>query len=89
MFGLMFRKKPDAGFAMVIPFCNWIHTFFMRFDIDVIYLDADYRVVDSISGLRPWRMTRPRMKAQHVVEFPGETLSGTDIKKGVLVKCLD
>jgi uncharacterized membrane protein (UPF0127 family) len=89
LLGLMFKKELNKGSALVIPFCNWIHTFFMRFTIDVIYINSEYKVVDLIIGLKPWRYTMPRLKADHVIELPQSTLSSLDIKKGELIKCLD
>lgn len=89
LIGLMFKKKLEHGNALIIPYCNWIHTFFMRFPIDVIYINEEYKIVDSIIALKPWNITSPRIKAQHVIELPNGSLSNIEIKKGVLVRCID
>ena len=44
---------PDEG--LLIERCNAIHTFFMSFAIDAIFLDAESRVVRTVRGIRPWR----------------------------------
>ena len=44
---------PDEG--MLILKCNAIHTFFMSFPIDAIFLDKNDKVVKTIKNIRPWR----------------------------------
>jgi uncharacterized membrane protein (UPF0127 family) len=67
--GLMGRPSLPADQGLYFPRCNSIHTFFMRFPIDVVYLDGDSRVVDVDRALKPWRMGKPRWKAKHVLEL--------------------
>ena len=45
---------PDEG--MLILKCNAIHTFFMSFPIDAIFLDREGRVVKTVKGIRPGRL---------------------------------
>jgi len=73
--GLMGRKGLDGGTGLLIEPCNSIHTFFMRFPIDVIYLGkapraADYVVLAVRRGLKPWRMDFPVFGARAVLELP-------------------
>lgn len=56
MRGLMWRRKLPAGEGMLILKCNAIHTCFMRFAIDAVFLDGDDRVVKVVRGIRPWRL---------------------------------
>ena len=52
--GLMFRKKlPKATGLLIVP-CNSVHMCFMRFAIDVVYLDNDYNVIKIVKTLKPW-----------------------------------
>jgi uncharacterized membrane protein (UPF0127 family) len=67
--GLMGRSSIGADEALVFPRCNSIHTFFMRFPIDVVMVDAQGKVVDVIAHLGPWRMLLPRWNAKHVIEL--------------------
>jgi uncharacterized membrane protein (UPF0127 family) len=69
-FGLMGRRGLAAEHGLYFPRCNAIHTFFMRFPIDVVYLDATLTVVDVDRALAPWRLGKPRWKAKHVLELP-------------------
>ena len=62
--GLMFRAvlAPDQG--MLIEPCSSIHTCFMRFAIDVVYLSADHEVIRVVPALGPWRISlEPRARA--------------------------
>ena len=52
--GLMGRKElPDRKGLLLAP-CDSIHMCFMRFPIDVIYLDKNYTVLKVVKNLRPW-----------------------------------
>ena len=54
LLGLMFRKGMPEDAALLIPGCNAIHTFFMRFAIDVAFLDRNGIPVKTVRGVRPW-----------------------------------
>ena len=54
--GLLGRDSLAGGTAMVIAPTNAVHTFFMRFPIDVAFVGKDGRVVKIRAGLRAWRM---------------------------------
>jgi uncharacterized membrane protein (UPF0127 family) len=47
-----------------------VHTMFMRFSIDLIYLDENFIVVEVKRGLKPWRFYRPKMRAKYLIELP-------------------
>lgn len=50
LFGYMFRKNPHHEAILFKP-CNSIHTFFMNFNIDVLFLDKNMVVIKKIEGL--------------------------------------
>ena len=54
--GLLGRSGIAEGSAMIIAPCNAVHTFFMRFTIDVVFADRQGNVVKLCRNLRPWRM---------------------------------
>jgi len=80
--GLMGRKEmvPDGG--LFIPHCNAIHTAFLRFPIDVLFLDREMKVVRLITELAPWRVIGFVRGAKSVVELPAGTLSRKRIVVG-------
>jgi uncharacterized membrane protein (UPF0127 family) len=71
-----------AGQGLWIVPCHGVHTFAMRFPIDVLYLDGDKVVVHIEENLKPWRMAPVRMRAASVLELPGHTLTSTQTAIG-------
>jgi len=59
----------DGTYALLIPHCNWIHTWFMRFPIDVYYLGRRGEVIKKVT-VGPGRFTRPVRGAAAVLEVP-------------------
>ncbi len=50
--GLMGRARIDGG--LFLAPCNSIHMCFMKFSIDAVYVDKNYRIKKIVRGLRPW-----------------------------------
>lgn len=67
LFGYMFRKKPHHDAIMLKP-CNSIHTFFMKFNIDVLFLNGDMQVIKKIENLGPGQVVTKVMGAKIVIE---------------------
>lgn len=86
--GLLTRDHLDAGDGLLIVPCRGVHTWFMRFTIDIIVLNAVGRVVDTVAGLRPWRVRFPREGSFSVLELPEGTLlaSHTQIGHRILLE---
>jgi len=65
--GLMGKK--DINFALL--FCNLkdssIHTHFMRFDIDVYFLDKN-KIIFEKTTLKPWKLYKPKKQAHYILE---------------------
>lgn len=74
--GLIGRKglSPDEG--LWLEPCNGIHTLFMRFAIDAVFLDRDGRVLRIVENLGPGRMCGPVRKARVVIEIAAGTAAG-------------
>jgi len=67
--GLMFKANlPPEGGLLFTP-CRSVHTCFMRFPLDVVFLDADFRVMAVVLSLPPWRFTAYNPQAYHVLEL--------------------
>jgi len=52
--GLMFRKPLPAATGLLLAPCNSVHMCFMRFAIDVVYLDKEYNIIKVVKNLRQW-----------------------------------
>lgn len=74
--GLLGRDSLPIGEGLWIKRCNSIHTFFMRFPIDAVFVDNKLKVVAVHKGLKPWRVTRLHFKASSVFELPAGTIAG-------------
>jgi uncharacterized protein len=74
--GLLGRDGLDAGHALIIAPCSSIHTFFMRFTIDVLFVAKDGRVVKVRPHVRPWRMALA-FRSFAVVELPAGASADT------------
>ena len=70
MTGLLNKKflRPDE--ALVITRCQSIHMFFMRFAIDVIFVDKNDRAVGLVKNIRPFRLSPIFFKASYAIELP-------------------
>jgi len=72
--GLMFEEKLIGDGLLIRP-CNSIHTFFMKFNIDVMFLNKDLKIVKIIRNMPPWRITKIYFDAWQVLEIEGGSLS--------------
>ena len=85
LFGLLPRKQLELDEALWLVPCNSIHTWGMRFIIDVVFLDADQKVVESRPSIHPWRMIRPIIGASSVLEGAEGMIHRGQLEKGVRV----
>jgi uncharacterized protein len=84
MRGLLGRRGLDAGGGMLITPCPSVMTFFMRFAIDVVFLDRDNTVVGVAHTLRPWRVAGAR-HAHSSLELPAGTAAALRLQEGDLL----
>lgn len=85
--GLLGRSRVNG--ALLITPCKSVHTFRMRFPIDVAFLDESWRVLDVVQMKR----NRPgsiRWRAKHVLEAEWDAMAGWGVRPGVaLAMCYD
>jgi uncharacterized protein len=80
--GLMGRRELPDGSGLYLRPCSSIHMFFMRFPIDVAFVDKDFRVVRLYHGLRPWRVSRVVRRAKAAIELPSGALARAGVGVG-------
>jgi uncharacterized membrane protein (UPF0127 family) len=80
--GLLGRSDFPEGHGLFFEGTNSIHTFFMRFPIDVVFLDHQGVVKALVHDLKPWRVVLPVWNAKNCLELPAGTLQRTEIEKG-------
>lgn len=83
--GLLKRTGLAEGEGLWIIPCEGIHTFFMKFPIDVLFLDRKRRVVKLVRSMGPWRMAIS-LRGRSVVELPAGTIEKTGTEKGDLLE---
>ena len=72
--GLMGRNSIASGGGLLIVPCNSIHMFFMKFPIDIVFLNKGSKVVYIIEGIRPWKVSKLVRNAHSVLELPSGTI---------------
>lgn len=87
--GLMGAAGLAGGEGLLIVPCNSIHTHFMRFPIDVVYVSRDLHVVHVDRAMAPWRFGRIHRAARFVVELPAGAAAGTEVGDTLAVRWPD
>ena len=82
LFGLIPKRGLDAGEGLWIKPSSGVHTFWMRFSIDVIGLDKDLHVVKVWRHLSPFRVTSVSTKIKSVVELPVGVIQASNVQVG-------
>lgn len=80
--GLLGRTGLVEGGGLHIAPCNSIHMFFMKFALDIVFLDDELKVVKVIPDIKPWGLTRVYSKAESVLELPVGTIARTGTVEG-------
>ena len=80
--GLLAHRSLGRGAGLWISPSRGVHTWGMRFTIDVVALDADGTVVDLVPGMQPWRLRLPRRGTVGVLELPAGSLARTRTRLG-------
>lgn len=80
--GLLGKKGLAHGEGIVISPCTSVHMFFMRFGLDVVYIDRDYQVVKAVRDLKPFRVSFGGRGAHIAIELPVGTIEAAKIERG-------
>lgn len=86
--GLMFTSELEQGAGLLIDPCGSIHMFFMRYPLDVLYVDRDGQIVRAQRAIQPWRIGPLHTRgAKYVIELPVGTIerSGCEVGDSLLV----
>ncbi|RME30512.1 MAG: DUF192 domain-containing protein [Deltaproteobacteria bacterium] len=77
MKGLLGRNGLERGTGLLIRPCSSIHSFFMRFEFDAVFIDSAWKAVHLIERMRPFRISRIVPRAKAVLELPAGTITAT------------
>lgn len=84
--GLMFSTPLTAQHCFWIPQCKSIHTCFMRFSLDVLFVNKNLKVIKIIKNLKPWSCTSFYTKADSVFEFNAGELNNIKVGDQLLLQ---
>lgn len=84
--GLLGKQELSKGTALWIKDCPSVHTFFMQFSIDVIFIDKHMKVTSTVENLKPWRFTKFfQYKNSSCFELSNDSKILTQVSKGDLL----
>jgi uncharacterized membrane protein (UPF0127 family) len=82
MRGLLGRDGLAGDEALWIQRCGSVHTFFMKFPIDLIFLDREMVVTKTFAKVVPFRLIWPGFRADSVVELQAGFLEKNPVRVG-------
>ena len=82
MVGLLGERMLPEGHGLILPRCQAVHTWGMRFSIDVLFVDRDWQIVALVPGLSPWRVSPMVWRADAVIELPAGTAAKLALRVG-------
>ncbi len=83
--GLMGLAQLPPGSGLLLPRTGSVHTHFMRFPIDVVFLDSELRIVSIVKALRPWRLAAAKA-ASAVLELPAGECERLELAAGDVLR---
>ena len=81
MKGLLGKHSLNKGEALILNPCNSIHTFFMRFTIDALFVDKEGRIIQACENIKPYRITPIYLRSSFVIELPVGTIGSSSTSK--------
>jgi len=82
-FGMMLKKRfPLEYDALLLTPCNSIHTFFMLYPLDVLFLDSETKILKICENLAPGRSLAVVNGAKHVLELPAGCVARSSVNVG-------
>ncbi len=79
--GLLKHTELRAGEGLWIVPCEGVHTFFMKFALDLVYIDKKNVVRKTVANVAPWRLSMC-LPAHSIVELPAGTIEPSATRKG-------
>jgi uncharacterized membrane protein (UPF0127 family) len=79
--GLLKHERLDPGQGLWIVPCESVHSFFMKFAIDLVYLDRNKKVLKVRHRMVPWRLSAC-LTAHSILELPAGAVAASGTEKG-------
>ena len=88
LLGLLGRDSLASGEGLLIDPCGSVHTLFMRFSLDLVYLSREFIVLKLVRNVRPWRFSG-RLGARYTLELQAGEIARLKLSKGQALKWQD
>lgn len=82
MRGFLLRRRPEAGEGIFLTPCKGVHMYWMRFPLDVLFVDSHGTVLAVHENLQPGRRTPVYRSAQYAIELPVGTVAASGTHAG-------
>lgn len=89
LIGLLDCKSLQEGEALILKPSNSIHTLFMRFAIDVLFLDKKGKIIVMLSSFKPFRFSPIYFKSILVIELPSGVIKKSMTKTGNIIRIIE
>ncbi len=86
--GLLGKASLNSDEALVLPSCQLVHMFFMKFAIDVLFCDEDGVVLRAVEDLKPWCVSPYVWGANYVVELASGRVKEVGVTIGDKIKII-
>ncbi|HSV42976.1 MAG TPA: DUF192 domain-containing protein [Candidatus Bathyarchaeia archaeon] len=83
--GLLGRESIGEDEGLIITQCRSIHMFFMRFAIDVIFVDRTHKVIGLVRNIKPFQLSPYFFRSSYVIEIPPGKIDQTRTEIGDIV----
>lgn len=88
LIGLWGKRWLREGEGLLLSPCRQVHTWFMLFPIDVVFIDKSGKIVDLKDCLAPWKVSPYAREGYHVLELPAGTIKKHVLKKNEVLDLL-
>lgn len=82
MVGLLATPRLEEGAGLLLDPCSSVHTAFMRYPLDVVYLDRGNTVVRVAANLKPFRLSFGGRGARRALEMPAGAAERAGLRQG-------
>lgn len=86
--GLLGRRQLAAGSGLLLAPCRAVHTCFMAFNIDVLFVDEEFNVLFIMEDMRPYVISPTIPEARMVLELPAGVVQATGTRLGDILKVI-
>jgi uncharacterized membrane protein (UPF0127 family) len=86
LFGLTVRRKLKAGEGFYIEYCRSIHTFWMRYSIDAVFLDRNNKIIAVYNNIGPFRVTQIIKNSFSVLEMCSGSIDRASLSIGDVIR---